>query len=161
MNHDEDARPDPVRPRRQFEVERDSWLAIDAWRSPGEIGLCYFVPLEEGAPTEDDRTDRRAPLEPAQHLEELDEEALAALWSTGAPLTVTERRITDAEGELWLVRSTGPSWAGAGAAAGTTGTLFRCLTRVGRDIETRAAGPVLDQELADLRQVLERTEGSS
>ena len=94
MNRDEGPRPEPVRPRRQFEAGRGSWLAIDAWRSQGELGLCYFVRLDEGTPTEDDRTDRRAPLQPTQHLDDLDEDALAALWSEGAPLTMTERRIS-------------------------------------------------------------------
>ena len=149
------------RPRRQFEAEHASWLAIDAWRSAAGLGLCYLVRLENGAPTEDDREDRRAPLEPTQRLDVLEDETLHALWAAGVSLTATERRITDSEGDLWLVRNTGPVWAEGGVAEGATGALFRCLTRGDRDPEARAAGHVRNESQADLMRLLGEIEAKS
>ena len=150
------ARSDP--PRRPFEADHASWLAIDAWRSAGGLGLCYLVRLQNGAPTEDDREDRRATLESNQHLDDLEGATLDALLVAGVSLTATERRITDTLGDLWLVRNTGPVWAEGGVAEGATGALFRCLTRGDRDPEARTAGHLQGESQADLVRLLGEVE---
>lgn len=143
-----------ARPRREFAVDGDSWLAIDAWRNPGDLGLCYLLPLEGGEPCTDDGGDRRAILEPGQSLDALDSEELESLWHSAAPLTDTERRFTGPDGALWLARNTGPVWAESSAASESIGLLLRCLSEARRDVEISHGGPVRDEPVSRLCQML-------
>jgi hypothetical protein len=148
------------RPRREFDVDQDRWLAIDAWRDTGDLGLCYFVPLERGTPAADDRNDRRATLEPGQTLSDLDLEDLAALWSAGVGLTDTERRFAGPDDTLWLARNTGPVWAEGSAASDSTGALLRCLSAARADVEASPVGPIRDEPYDRLSELLARTKST-
>ncbi|MGH7541629.1 MAG: hypothetical protein ACRELC_11580 [Gemmatimonadota bacterium] len=143
------------RPTRTFEIEGRPWLAIVAWRATGGPALCWFVPLDGAHPRDADEADRRAALEPDERLEALDAGALRDRFDGARGLTATERRITDAEGELWLVQNTGPVWAGDAAPEDATGVRFRCLTRHRSPLHT-SGGPVAGRTAADLRAELER-----
>lgn len=149
------------RPRRGFEVDQEGWLAIDAWRASGDLGLCYMVPLEGGVPAANDRNDRRAALEPGQALSDLDVEDLVTLWSAGVGLTDTERRFAGPDDALWLARNTGPVWADGATAGDSAGVLFRCLSARREDVEVSPAGPVRDETLYGLRESLARSAASS
>lgn len=150
-----------ARPRREFAVDRRRWLAIDAWRDSGDLGLCYLLPLENGAPAAADREDRRATLEPGQALDSLDGAALERLWRMAVPLTETERRFIGPDGAVWLARNTGPVWADASGAADSIGVVIRCLTSVRPDIEVAAAGPVRDETPGRLCKMLAGGDASS
>lgn len=115
------------RPETRFEADGRRWWGIEAWRGSADHGLCYFLPLDDGSVHPDDRTDRRAVLQPGERLGGLPEERLRELVAEAVPLTDTERRFRDAEGRLWLVQSVGPVWAEGGVAEGLTGVLFTSL----------------------------------
>lgn len=150
-----------ARPQREFDVDRDRWLAIDAWRDSRDLGLCYMLPLEGDAPAPDDRRDRRAVLEPGQSLDGLDAAALQSLWSGGVPLTDTERRFSDPDDAVWLAQNTGPVWAEADAATDSTGVLIRCLSAARPDVVVTPSGPVRDEPPGRLREMLGRAEADS
>lgn len=125
------------RPAVEVTLEGRTWRLIDAGRAPSGLGLGYFLPADGG------EGDLRVALEPDADVASLSPEALDSLWREGAPLTATEKRFTDAGGDLWLAQSTGPVWAAAGAAADAVGIRLRCLTsdrppvsRTGRTLET-------------------------
>lgn len=143
------------RPSRAFEHRGERWRAIDAWRGRGGLGLLYFVRLVEDRPGDDDRTDRRAALDPDVRVDEASEQALRERLDAARPLTETERRIADAGGDLWLVQNTGPVWAEDEAAADATGIRFRPLTREGPAIAV-PGGHLRDRSPTDLAGRLER-----
>jgi hypothetical protein len=147
------------RPRREFDVGQDRWLAIDAWRDSGDLGLCYLLPLEGGTPARNDRNDRRATLAPGQALSDLDLRDLATLWSGGVGLTDTERRFTDPDDALWLARNTGPVWADS-TASDSTGVLFRCLSAARADVEVIPVGSIRGEPTDRLRKLLARATAS-
>lgn len=135
---------------REFDHHGVRWRAVFGWRGAGGRGLCYFVPLEAGTPTGDDRRDRRATLEPGEDFDEVSDERLAELLDGGTALTGTERRLTDRDGALWLVQSSGPVWAEGDVAAGLTGIV---LTRLGGD-PLRLERPTGDASGADREDLL-------
>ena len=132
------------RPRREIRLDGVRWRVFDAWRSPSGKGLAYFMSLD-GPP------DRRAVLDPGDELRAMDEERLAALLHESAALTETERRIADADGEIWLVQAVGPVWAEGGSAADAIGTRARCISRARgiRELAGREPAALSENEWAD------------
>lgn len=115
---------------RDLELGGLPWRAIEAWRGRGGHALCYLIRTEDERAIPDDRQDRRATLEPGEHLDTLDGDRLEVLVEAASPLTETERRIVDSAGVPWLAQASGPVWAEGGAASGLVGVVF-----------TRLAGP--------------------
>lgn len=113
---------------RIVEAEGRRWLALQPWRAGTGHGLAYFLALEDGEPSPDDRRDRRALLEPECELDALTPAELDPLLAGASPLTWTECRLAGADGEAWLVQSSGPVWAEGEVAAGLTGLVFTRLT---------------------------------
>lgn len=146
-----------MRARVRLEAEGGSWLVIEAWRAISGHALVYLLPLDGGAPPADDRRDRRAVLEPGRELADLDAAAREALASGGAPLTPTERRFTDKEGETWLAQCSGPVWA-EGVADGLTGIVFTRLTGGHERRLLRNGRP--DLTVDELRSALGRAAGA-
>lgn len=116
-----------TRDDRTVETENGRWRALTAWRGRGDVGLLYFLRLEDGAPSERADEDRRASLEPGERLADLGDDELRRRLSDGTPLTATERRFRGPDGELWLAQSVGPVWAEGDVAAGLTGVVFTAL----------------------------------
>jgi hypothetical protein len=130
------------RPKRNLTIEQDSWVLVEAWRSSTGLGLGYFLGPVVAA-------DRRAVLDREVDVAALDDAEVLALWEAAAPLTVTERRFADHGGESWLAQASGPVW-GEGAAAGTLGVRFTCITadRPGLELPGRRLTDLDDEELA-------------
>ena len=114
------------RPRAELTVDRETWLALDAWRSGRGLGLVYFLHLEDGTPG-DPASDRRAPLPPDADLSVLDAAELHELWAGAVELTPTERRLVAPDGSIWLAQGTGPAWSDGGAVD-AIGVRLRCLS---------------------------------
>lgn len=112
---------------RIVETADGRWRALTAWRGRGDVGLLYFIRLEDGAPSDRADEDRRASLEPGEQLADLGDDELRRRLSDGTPLTGTERRFRAPDGELWLAQSVGPVWAEGDVAAGLTGVVFTAL----------------------------------
>ncbi len=136
---------------RFFDAGGATWRAIEAWRAPGGVGLCYLLKWSDGRPAGTDRDDRRARLEPGTELDALDTEALRRRWEGGAALTATERRVVDAAGAVWLVQNTGPVWSDERGGEDATGIRFRCLTDPRPVLETsgRHVAELSEAELLD------------
>lgn len=117
---------------REFEHDGVRWRALEGWRSRAGHTLCYFVVLQEGKPSAADSLDRRASIAPGESLVGQSEEQLLELLGSAAPLTVTERRVTDPDGAIWLIQNSGPVWAEGGLAAGLSGMV---LTRLGNELQ--------------------------
>lgn len=115
------------RETREFTLDGQRWRAAVARRGSGGHGLVYFLPLEDGRPAEDDRRDRRCPLDPGERLSGLDVAELRDGLRSGTGLTDTERRVRAPDDRLWLVQNRGPVWADDDVAEGTTGIVFTSL----------------------------------
>lgn len=111
-----------ARARRSGRIDGERWTLFDAGRAASGLGLGYFVRDDLGG------GDRRAPLAPGVDVAALDDDGFRALWESARPLTSTERRFVDDEGEVWLAQGTGPAWAAEGAAAGAVGVRLRCVS---------------------------------
>jgi hypothetical protein len=131
---------------REFQHDGVRWRALEGWRSRAGHTLCYFVVLQEEKPSAADSLDRRASLAPGQSLVGQSEEQVVELLGSAAPLTATERRVTDPEGAIWLIQNSGPVWAEGGLAGGLTGIV---LTRLGSELR-RIERP--GHHLADLSE---------
>lgn len=116
-----------TRDSRIVETSEGRWRALTAWRGRGDVGLLYFLRLEDGAPSDRTDEDRRASLEPGERLADIADDELRRRLSDGTPLTGTERRFRAPDGEQWLAQSVGPVWAEGDVAAGLTGVVFTAL----------------------------------
>jgi len=141
------------RPKREMEIDGRRWLLVDAWRSPGGRGLGYFVCVRCEEPTPG-TADRRVILPGGRSLEEIDEQELRDLWERAAPLTASERRFEDEDGDLWLAQATGPVWSEDGATD-ATGFRLACLTRDRPLVEVRRH-PLCDLRDDDLAALVAR-----
>lgn len=110
-----------ARPRSEHAIDGATWTVFDAWRTPGGLGLGYFV-------GPGDASDRRVPLSPDVDVEDLDRSAFRALWEAAVGLTATERRITGPGGRPWLAQAYGPVWHEGGTAREVIGVRLRCLS---------------------------------
>lgn len=137
------------------EAEGRRWLALQPWRAGTGHGLAYFLALEAGEPSPDDRSDRRALLNPGRDLDTLPPAELEALLAGASPLTWTERRLAGADGEAWLVQSAGPVWAESDVAMGLTGLVFTRLTGP-PERHVLAGGGVAERSDEELWERLER-----
>ncbi len=149
-----------MRKDRFFDAGDATWRAIDAWRAPGGVGLCYMLKWADGRPAGSDRDDRRARLEPGTELDALEPEALRRLWESGAALTVTERRVVDAAGAVWLAQNAGPVWSDERGGEDATGIRFRCLSDERPAVET-SGGHVAEMTEAELAQALAAPPGQA
>jgi hypothetical protein len=137
-----------VHPRQDLDCGGTGWCVYEAWRTESDLGLAYFIRADFGP------GDRRALLGPGQGIKSLGVSELEALWSEATELTVTERRVIDGEGDVWLAQDIGPIWSEGNRASDGTGIHLRCVSR--------ALPPVLLREQAstslsddDLIQALE------
>lgn len=119
--------PGDDRVSRALDMDGQDWLAVEALRSRSGHLLVYFLPIDGGEPTADDRRDRRGQLEPGERLDSADAARLEAVWAGATGLTETERRFVDTEGVPWLAQNWGPVWADEGVAGGLTGLVFTRL----------------------------------
>lgn len=149
------------RETREFTLDGGRWRAAVARRGAGGHALVYFLPLEDGAPVEDDRRDRRCPLDPGVRLSGLDEAELHAGLRSGTRLTETERRLRAPDGRLWLIQNRGPVWAEGDVAEGTTGVVFTSLEGAAerRVVEAGHVACLSDSELSDLWRAAAEEDG--
>jgi hypothetical protein len=128
------------RPSAEIEISGGRWVLFDAGRSPSGLGLGYFAERTRSG-WAGSETDRRVVLEPGEEVASLDEGRIRELWESGTPLTTTERRFVDDEGDLWLAQGVGPAWADRGTAEAAVGTRVRCVSSVATVIMVAGRGP--------------------
>jgi hypothetical protein len=143
-----------ARPSAEIEISGSRWVLFDAGRSPSGLGLGYFAERTRSGWAGSDE-DRRAVLEPGEDVASLEEGRLRELWESATPLTPTERRFVDDEGDLWLAQGVGPVWTHRGTAEAAVGTRVRCLSSVATvvTIAGRAPADLSGEELAGLVRV--------
>ena len=75
-----------------------------------------------------------------------------------AEITVTERRLVDANGDVWLAQDIGPTWSEGYTVTAGVGIHFRCISSSAPTVilKGRTSTPLSDEELL---RVLEANRG--